>query len=318
MQSTPATILRAASSGVSTRVATPTSPRLRHVWINGRLAPAGRALLCVSDRGFGVGDGVFETIRVVGGHALELASHAERLRASADALEIPLPEELEAILGRSIRALLEADGLLEPDTQVAVRVTVSRGVIEDRSLLPPGDVRPTVVVQAWRVMPVSATILERGLHLTISSVRRDPGSPLATIKTTSRADFVFARLEARRRGADDALFLTTDGYLAEATSASLFLVEPRKIATPSLQCGILAGTTREWTIRWAQRVGLECREALLTPDELFAAEEVFLASSVAGVVPVTQVDGRPIGKGRPGPWTCRAREDRETYAQQVV
>jgi branched-subunit amino acid aminotransferase/4-amino-4-deoxychorismate lyase len=78
------------------------------------------------------------------------------------------------------------------------------------------------------------------------------------------------------------------------------------------------GTTREWIMAWAQRVGLECREALLTPDELFAAEEVFLASSVAGVMPVTRVDGRPIGEGRPGPWTRRAREDRETYAQQVV
>ena len=82
-------------------------------------------------------------------------------------------------------------------------------------------------------------------------MRRDPESPLNNLKTTSRADFVHARIEARAAGADDALFLTIDGYLSEATSANLFLVRDGALATPSLACAILAGTTRDWILRWA-------------------------------------------------------------------
>jgi branched-chain amino acid aminotransferase len=283
--------------------------------VDGRLEPADAPVLTAFDRGFQLGDGVFETIRVHGGAALELALHAQRLRFSARALEIALPERLDALLRDAIATLLAADALDAPGADVSVRVTVSRGRVDTRGLLPPDETIPTMVVQAWAVPPTPPALLERGLHLVIASVRRDPRSPLAAVKTTSRADFVFARLEARRRGADDAVFLTTDGRLAEATSASLFILRGTELATPSLDCGILAGTTREWLLRWAADVGLATREGTLTPDDLFAADEAMLASSVAGVLPVTAVDDRPIGDGRPGPWTLRARLAREAVAR---
>ena len=349
---------------------TPAGPPL-HVWVDGLLVPAATPILTATDRGFQVGDGVFETIRVCEGRILELSLHAARLAASASALEIPLEGDVEATIRVAIAELLAADDLVAPGLEVSVRVTVSRGGVEGRNLLPPARVRPTMVVQAWRVAPPATELLERGLHLAISGVRRDARSPLATVKTTSRAEFVYARLEARRAGADDALFLTTDGHLAEATSASLFLVRSVptaarpglragsregvvrapavgsagplvdgpladeslldgplvgtiverppvgtivELATPSLECGILAGTTREWLLAWGLEVGLVPVQALLWPDDLFAADEAFLASSVAGVLPVTVVDGRPIGDGRPGPWTRRAREAREAFA----
>jgi branched-subunit amino acid aminotransferase/4-amino-4-deoxychorismate lyase len=147
-------------------------------------------------------------------------------------------------------------------------------------------------------------------------VRRDPASPLATVKTTSRAEFVYAQLEAQRRGADDALFMTTDGHLAEATSASLFLVQGAAgLATPSLDCGILVSTTRQWVISsGGPGLGLAVRQDHLTPDDLFAADEAFLASSVAGILPITSVDGRHIGAGTPGTWTLRLRDLRERAA----
>jgi branched-chain amino acid aminotransferase len=329
-------------------VTAPPPPRLAHAWANGRLAPLRVPLIEASDRGFQVGDGVFETIRVCEGRILELSLHAARLAASAAVLEIPLGDDIESTLREAIAELLAADDLVAPGLEVSVRVTVSRGPVEGRNLLPPADVRPTVVVQAWPVTPPSPELLARGLHLAISRIRRDPASPLATVKTTSRADFVHARLEARRASADDALFLTTDGHLAEATSASLFLVRARpaparggsgardastrdgqqvgspapavagapsaELLTPALECGVLVGTTREWLLGWAPRAGLAVREAWLLPEDLFAASEAFLASSVAGVLPVTRVDGRPIGDGRPGPWTRRAREAREAFA----
>jgi branched-subunit amino acid aminotransferase/4-amino-4-deoxychorismate lyase len=289
--------------------------RTRTVWINRRLEPADEALLTVTDRGFQVGDGIFETIRVVGGRVLELPLHVDRLQASAAVLEIPLPDDIERCLDTAIADLCRANRLDDSDAQVAVRVTASRGPVDGRALRPPDEVRPNLVVQAWRVDPPSPELLGRGLRLVISGVRRDPSSPLATVKTTSRAEFVYAQLEARQRGADDALFLTTDGHLAEATSASVFLVQLAGLATPSLDCGILVSTTREWVISsGGPQLGLAVRQDRLTRDDLFSADEVFVASSVAGIVPVTRVDGRPIGAGTPGVRTLRLRELRESAA----
>ncbi len=149
-----------------------------------------------------------------------------------------------------------------------------------------------------------------------SAVRRDPENPLAALKTTSRADYVYARVEARRAGADDALFLTIDGHLSEATTANIFLVRraadgATELATPSLDCAILPGTTRSWLLAWGERVGLRVLEGRLLPADLAAADEAFISSSVAGVLPVTRFAGAPIGSGRPGPWSARARADRE-------
>jgi branched-chain amino acid aminotransferase len=163
------------------------------------------------------------------------------------------------------------------------------------------------------VPPTPTSHLERGLHLVPSAIRRDPENPLNALKTTSRADYVYARIEARTAGADDALFLTIDGYLSEATSANLFLIRDVELATPALACAILPGTTREWIVHWGGAVGLTAREELLTTRDLAEADEAFLSSSVAGILPVTRFAGEPIGSGRPGPWTLRARADREAF-----
>ena len=152
--------------------------------------------------------------------------------------------------------------------------------------------------------PAPPAHLEDGLHLVASAVRRDPGNPIVALKTTSRADYVYARLEARRAGADDALFLTVSGHLSESTTANVFLVRngadgTPELATPSLECAILPGTTRSWLLAWAGRVGLRAVEGWLTPDQLAAADEAFVCSSVAGVLPVTRFNGHPIGTGGP-------------------
>lgn len=288
-----------------------------HVWVDGELLPADARHLSVADRGFQLGDGVFETLRARGGRATELTEHLARLHRSADGLEIPLPDDVDRRLAEGIAALLAADGLDGPEGDASVRITVSRGVYRSRGTLPPDEgVAATLVVQAWPVVAAAAVPDERGVHLVTSRIRRDPQDPLANLKTTSRAEYVFAKLEARRAGADDALFLTITDHLSEATSANLFLVRRSadgalELATPALDCAILAGTTRSWLLGWGERVGLRPVEGWLMPADLAAADEAFLCSSVAGVLPVTLVDGAPIGDGRPGPWTRRARADRE-------
>ena len=285
----------------------------RHVWIDGVLEPADARHLSAFDRGFQLGDGVFETLRARAGRPTELGEHLARLRHSAARIDIALPPSAEADLAAGVARLLAAEGLDGPHGDASIRITVSRGTMTGRGLLPLERPSPTVVIQAWPVPPPPASHLEHGLHLVTSSVRRDPASPLAALKTTSRADYVFARLEARRAGADDALFLTIDGRLSEATSANVFLVRGGELATPGLDSAILPGTTRTWILAWAAAFGLRPVEGSLGPADLAAADEAFICSSVAGILPVTRFDGRPIGSGRPGPWTTRVRDAREAF-----
>jgi branched-chain amino acid aminotransferase len=290
----------------------------RHLWIDGELQPAGGLHLSAFDRGFQLGDGVFETLRARAGRPTELDEHLGRLRRSANGLDIELAPDMEARIAAGIAALLAADGFDGPTGDVSIRITLSRGTIATRGLLPHEHADPTVVIQAWPVPPTPTDHLERGLHLVVSAVRRDPENPLADLKTTSRADYVYARLEARRAGADDALFLTTDGHLSEATSANIFLLHAGtgaslELATPALACAILPGTTRTWLLAWASTAGLQTLEGWLSSADLADADEAFLCSSVAGVLPVTRFEGRPIGAGLPGPWTLRARAAREAF-----
>ena len=293
------------------------------VWVDGRVESADGPHLSVFDRGFQLGDGVFETLRARGGHVTELAEHVARLRRSAGGLAIELPEDVGAQLARGIADLLAAEALDGPGIDASLRITVSRGAWASRGLLPPvtEHLEATIVIQAWPVVPAPSGHLEQGLSLVASAIRRDPRNPIVTLKSTSRADFVYARLEARRAGADDAVFLTVSGHLSESTTANLFLVRrapdgTSELVTPALECAILPGTTRSWLLRWATTAGLRPVEGWLTPQELAGADEAFVCSSVAGVLPVTRFNGAPIGTGRPGPLTLRARADREAYFGQ--
>jgi branched-subunit amino acid aminotransferase/4-amino-4-deoxychorismate lyase len=170
-------------------------------------------------------------------------------------------------------------------------------------VLPSGveDLVATIAIQAWPYAPPPADLLARGVRAIPSAVRRDPRSPLAGIKSTSRADHVYAKLEATRAGADDALFLTTDGDVSESTSANVWLVDGRSLRTPSAEAAVLIGTTRTWLLAHGAALGLLPVETTIRPDDLAAADEAFLTSSVAGVVPLTWFAGRPIataGRGR--------------------
>lgn len=296
----------------------PATPRF--AWLDGRLVDAHIPQLLLSDRGFQLGDGVFETARARRGVVIELDEHLERLGQSADALDIELPFDDDALVS-AIAALLAAEGLdghgvdgAEPG-DAALRITVSRGATDSRGLLPAGlaSVRPTVAVQAWSYAPPADDLVRRGVRVIASAVRRDPGSPLAGLKSTSRADHVFARLEAARADADDALLLTADGAISEATAANVFVVAGATLGTPPTTAGILVGTTRTWLLRHAPALGLEAAEVDLRPAHLLAADEAFLTSSVAGIVPLTSYEGRPIGSGRPGPRTMALRAAREEW-----
>ncbi len=281
-------------------------------WVDGRLVAADEPALRVGDRGFQLGDGLFETLRVRRGVAIEIGLHLARLREGLGILAIPMPlsdRELAAGIAAVVAANAPADA--------AVRITVSRGAPVGRGLLPAGwrELAPTVVVQAWPHVPVAADVLARGVRAVIATGRRDPAHPLASVKTTSRADHVHAKLEAERAGADDAITLTTDGHVAEATTANVAMLVGKRVLTPPLAAGILAGTTRDWLLRpeGAAALGLAAEEAWVTPGDLLAADEVLLCSSVAGFQPLVALNGAPIAGGVPGPWSARLRAAREAW-----
>lgn len=281
-------------------------------WVDGRLVSADEPALVVGDRGFQLGDGLFETLRVRRGIAIEMDLHLARLREGMGILAIPMPWS-DAQLAAGIATVVTANA----PGDAAVRITVSRGAPTGRGLLPGGwrELRPTVVIQAWPHVPVAEAILARGVRVVIASGRRDPAFPLATVKTTSRADHVHAKLEAELAGADDAITLTLDGHVAEATTANVAIVVGPRVLTPPLAAGILAGTTRDWLLRpeGAAALGLVAADAWFTPDDLLAADEALLCSSVAGFQPIVALDGTPIGGGRPGPWAARLRAAREAW-----
>ncbi len=296
-----------------------------HWWLDGRLVPAGAPALHLTDRGFQLGDGLFETLRARRGVLVEWTEHLERLHEGSAAMAIRLPDA--AVLEAAVHELLDAEGLSGPGDDrlapgdAAVRITVSRGSLDRRGTLPPGwdAADPTIAIQAWAYAPPPASALEAGIRAITSAVRRDPGSPLAGIKTTSRSDYVYAKLEAERARVDDALFLTIDGRVSEATSANVFAIVGDALMTPTTGAAILAGTTRTWLLGAPEvrALGLEPVERDLTPDALVAADEAFLSSSVAGVVPLVELDGRPIGSGRPGPQALAIRAAREAWVDAV-
>jgi len=288
------------------------------IWLNGRLAHAQVPHLSAYDRGFQLGDAVFEALRARRGVAVELDGHLNRLRASLQALAIALPYS-DVDLAAAIEQLLAADGLdgLDPAGDAAVRLTVSRGTDYARGVSPNPGGEPSVVIQAWPHRPPTAAAVARGRRLITSSICRVPDSPMAGIKTTSRAELVYAHLEAERAGADDAIFVTTDGRITEATTANLLLISGSTCATPRLGTGLLPGTTRAWLVGHGDEVGLRMVERDLRPDDMFAADEAAICSSVGGVFPVVALDGRPIGDGRPGPRTLTMREAREAWIDTV-
>ena len=174
-----------------------------------------------------------------------------------------------------------------------------------------------MAVQVWPFSPPSDRVLQEGERFITSCIRRDAESPVSGIKTISRADLVYARIEAARAGADDAIFLTTDGRVTEATTSNVLIISGDTCATPKLGAGLLAGTTRAWLVDHGDAVGLRMVQRDIQLDDVYAADEVAVCASISGVLPVTSLNGRRIGDGRPGPRTIAMRESRESWIDQI-
>jgi branched-chain amino acid aminotransferase len=259
------------------------------VWIDGALHDAATAHVSVFDHGLTVGDGIFETMKVVRGRAFALRRHLERLRRSADGLGLALPLD-DAALRHAVVATIEANGL----TDGRVRLTVTGGVAplgSDRGTSP-----ATVIVAAsaqppW---PDAASVV-------VVPWRRTEHSAVAGLKTTSYADNVVALRFARERGADEAIFANTAGNLCEGTGTNVFVGDGRSLTTPPLRSGCLAGIIRGLVVEL-----VDVAESDVSITALDRVDEAFLTSSTREVQPVATIDGRELPRC-PGPLTARAQ-----------
>lgn len=279
--------------------------REEHVFLNGRFIRGARASVSVYDRGLLYGDGIFETMRAYRGVIFAFEDHFERLQTSAGVLGIPLPDyDWPAALGE----LLRRNGLEKRDAWV--RLTLTRGPSVP-TLLPPESPKPTAIIMARPVDPAIPRAQQRGALVTLLPYSRHGFIP--EHKSLNYLPGVVGKALAARHGAYEGLFVRNGRFLTEGTTSSVFVVRNGIVSTPPVG-GILPGVTRRRVLHLAARAGLRATERELTTRNLRSADEAFLTSSVAEIVPIARADQTRIGTGRPGPVT---RKLQRLYRQAV-
>lgn len=261
------------------------------VYLNGEFGPLETARVSVLDRGFLFGDGVYEVIPAYGGRLFRCDHHLERLERSLREIRIPNPhtrEEWCAIFSRLIEA---GEG---EDQSVYLQVT--RGVAK-RDHAFPDHVVPTVFAMANPIVTLGVGVLEKGID---AVTRPDIRWARCDIKAVTLLANVLMRQEAKEEGAMEAI-LVREGLATEGAASNLFIVRDGTIITPPKGPRLLPGITRDLVLEIAGTHGLPYREADIPETELRLADEVWMTSSTKEVVPVTRLDGQPVGDGRPGP-----------------
>ena len=270
-------------------------------YLNGEFLPLSQAHISALDRGFLLGDGLFETLRSYRGEPFLLGRHARRLRASARALNIAGSPRLPK-LRKVVKELLVRSG----PQDAYIRITLSRGVGSELGLVETRS--PTLFVFVRPLTPYPREWYRGGIKVVVSNIRRSAGSPIWGFKVLSYLESLWAREEARKRGAQEAIFLNTSGYLAEGATSNIFFVQGGELLTPALRANILPGVTREVILEICRDQGVPCQEGLFTLEDLERADEVFLTNSLMGVMPVGKVES---ARFRVSPRTLTSRIARE-------
>ena len=279
------------------------------VWLDGRVMDGDEARIPVTDHGFLYGDGVFEGMRVHARRVFRMDDHMARIDAGARAIGLEIPGGSDALRG----VVLETARALGAD-DAYLRLVVSRGeggLGVDPTLCPVA--RIVCIADHIRIYPPE--LLRTGISMVTSTWRRPPADVLdPRVKSLNYLNNALAKQEARRQGADEALLLNAAGNIAEASVANVFLVRDGVLLTPPPIDGALEGITRRTVLELAAADGSPTRECSLGRFDVFAASEVFLTGSGAGIVPVRSLDGQAIGKGEPGPVVHRLQQAFDRFA----
>jgi len=281
------------------------APAGRIAYVDGRYVPHGRAAVHIEDRGLQLADAIYEVCSVVDGRLMDEDEHLDRLERSvgAIAMAMPLPRNvLRLVMRELVRRNRVRNGLLY--------LQVTRGAFRRDHSIPQAVRRPTLIMTA-REMGTAWTQRLRATGVTVMTApderwaRRD-------IKTTQLLPNLLAKTGARRSGSWEAWLVDSDGYVTEGASTNAWIVDAEgRLTTRALSNDILPGVTRRVILEAAAQSQLQVSERKFTPADAMAGREAFI-SSAAGVFPVTAIDGKKIGDGRPGPVTRRVQE---LYAQ---
>jgi branched-chain amino acid aminotransferase len=265
------------------------------VSIDGQIVAEQDATISVLDHGLLYGDGLFEGIRVRAGRIFRIEQHLARLQLGARVLGLELPfdgEQLARVVSDTVRAFGQRESY--------VRLLVTRGE-GPLGVDPTTCKKPTVVCIVAEIGLFNAEQRAQGLAMLTSSYRRpNPDVQDVAVKTLNYLGSVLAKQEVRQRGADEALLLNQSGRVSEAAVANVFVVRGRSLFTPPALDGCLEGINRAAVLEIARDLGFSVAERSLGRRDLFAADEVFLTGSGAGVIGVRSLDGRAIGRGRTG------------------
>lgn len=270
---------------------------MSRVYMDGKFVPAEEAEVSVYDHGLLYGDGVFEGIRAYNGRVFRLEEHVERLYDSAKAIMLEIPMTQEEMCD-AIRETLRKNGL----TDAYIRPIVTRGV-GDLGLDPRKCARPTVIIisQNWEAM--YGDLYEVGLTAITVTVRRNsPAALPPNIKSLNYLNNILAKIEANVKGGNEAVFLDDAGNVSEGSGDNIFVIKDGKIFTPHT-LNNLRGITRKAVIEVALARGYSVEGVDLGIFDLYTADEIFVTGTAAEVAPVTKIDGRVIGGGKPGPIT---------------
>ncbi len=265
--------------------------RVPIVYLNGRFMPLEKAAISPLDRGFIFGDGVYEVIPVYNGHLFRLDEHLRRLDLSLAGIRLAPPHD-----HRAWRTILEEILRRNPGTEQSVYLQVTRGVAR-RDHAFPQDTRPTVFVMSSPLEPMADSVRQRGVAAVLLE---DIRWQYCHLKTIALLPNLLLRQEALDRGAVEAV-LVRDGEVTEGAASNVFAVHGGRVVTPPKGPRLLPGITRDLVVELGRAHGLPVAEETITPEQLRTADEIWLTSSTREILPVTRLDGRPVGSGSPGP-----------------
>ncbi len=262
------------------------------VYLNGKFLSESEAKVPVSDRGFLLGDGLFETMRVYNGHVFKLNEHLRRLQRGCGLLNITIPEGVPGLKIR-IYQLIQMNGLKDDGY---IRVTVTRGA-GGRGLDIRGCDTPTLLITSGEYRPYPEDLYRRGVEIVFSERENLRTNKDCDLKSTNFLNNILARLQSGKKDAFEVVMLNPHGYLSEGTITNIFFITSGTLCTPAPECGILRGITRETVLDICKKRDIPVREGLFRRHDLGKAEEVFITNSLLGVMPVSSIDGRTLGVG---------------------
>ena len=279
---------------------------MKYVYVDGSIEASDDAVVSAEDRGFLYGDGLFETFRIEGGRLHMLGRHLRRLRESAAMLELTLPDD-DVIIG-ALRATIDANA----QSVGVARLTVTRGAggrLAD-------DTRSATLTVSLRPLLQVVDSHARAALVILGVPHQPPVTPVRTKSVSYLASVLGAR-ETARRGADEGVTLTREGYVAEGTVSNVFIVRAGELLTPPISIGVLPGIARGRVIELAEARGIRVRELTFTALELLDADECFYTNAARGIVPVDRIDDRVLPSKNSVTMMLRPAYDAEIASEEL-